>query len=312
MKHHRFHSSAAAFAAILFTSMPPASAATDYSVTVLECPIVFMYCENPSYLASNGLVAGLDFGASNPNFWGFGGQRLYSDPQPFTYGLTTSINKHGVALISANENGDGHFFWNNGVYSQVPANINHPNFPGKINDVGQIAVGLTNGHQALWDNGVLTDLGTISGGRFSVARRIGDNAEIVGYVNTEDGLKQAVLWANGAATALGVLPGDTTSEAWAINATGDVFGFSYGIDTARPFRWSNGVMTELAPAGLFNPPQSFGVKGAYAIDMNSRGQIIAVDSTTSDYRAFLWDDGVVTELNSKLGYVSGNKDLAPQ
>ncbi len=285
----------------LVTLCGSALAATDYNFIALEC------CGGATAIASNGLVAGETGGFGSSRFWDTQGKRLYSDPEPYTYGYPYSINKSGMALVNANENGEGYFFWNNGVFSMVPAAINYPQQPGSINDSGQVAVQLTNGHIGLWENGVLTDLGTISGGSASWARVITNKGEIVGSALTVDGLRQAVLWSNNSVVHLGVLPGDALSDAWNVTDSGDVIGFSYSATTARPFRWHNGVMVEMASADTFvSPSYTYPPsKGVHAIAMNSKGQIIANDNSASDMRALVWENGVITDLNPLLGYVPG-------
>lgn len=283
------------FSILLLFSSTSAWPATDYRVVTLQGG------EYAAAVASNGLIAGSGGGFGNPFFWGATGERLYSEPQPFIYGYAYAINKNGVGLVNANENIDGYFLWNNGIYSPIPAAVNAPS---RINDAGQIAAELANGHVGLWDQGVLTDLGTFPGGSASRIQAIGTSGQIVGSALTAAGARHAALWSNGAVTDLGTLPGDSESTAWNINDAGDVVGFSYSATQSRPFRWSNGVMTELAPAGIFNTPSGTLNTGVIPYGMNGRGQIIGVLNSASGRRPHVWDNGVLTDLTPMLAAIN--------
>jgi probable HAF family extracellular repeat protein len=84
-----------------------------------------------------------------------------------------------------------------------------------INNRGQI-VGVTSGGAALWQNGVLHNLASLSGGG-SEAFDINDKGVIVGYSTTATGESHAVMWTDGGIVDLGTLPGDDFSQALAIN-----------------------------------------------------------------------------------------------
>lgn len=114
-------------------------------------------------LSSNGLVTGTTGAGSNPLFWNQAGMRLDSEPQPFVYGFGYAINETGLGLVDAGENGEGYFFWQNGKYTLIPLTIG---VPARINNTGQVAAELPNGHVGRLSNGVLTDLGPLPGGAF--------------------------------------------------------------------------------------------------------------------------------------------------
>ena len=67
-----------------------------------------------------------------------------------------------------------------------------------INDQGQVAgwSGTAGGyyHAFLWQNGTMTDLGTLPGGWSSSACGINNLGQVVGESLTADGLWHAVLW----------------------------------------------------------------------------------------------------------------------
>lgn len=149
-----------------------------------------------------------------------------------------------------------------------------------INNHGQVAGGSDTGqpifnpkpyappvpgiHAVVWDNGLVTDLGTLNPGEGSEAYGINDNSQIVGVSG-----KNAVLWHGGAKTNLG--PG----IAFNVNNAGVVIG-----DT---FLWHGGTRTLLAsllPAGS-------GWSNLEGRDINDQGRITGTGTYGGQQRAFL-------------------------
>jgi len=171
-----------------------------------------------------------------------------------------------------------------------------------VNDVGQV-VGTSlgangvGGHAFLWDNGTMTDLGTL-GGTQSVANAINNAGQVVGWSTNASGAMHAFLWENGAMTDLGTLAGDS-SEAHAINGAGQVVGFSStspGWDHA--FLWDNGTMIDL---GTLGGGPYYDYSSAYGI--NDAGQVVGwTVNATENTRAFLWDNGTMTDLGPSGAY----------
>jgi probable HAF family extracellular repeat protein len=78
----------------------------------------------------------------------------------------------------------------------------------------------------LFDDGVMTDLGTLPGGDSSSATGINDRGQVVGFSNTASADTHAFLFENGAMVDLGTLPGGRSSRAFGINNRGQVVGSS--------------------------------------------------------------------------------------
>ena len=120
-------------------------------------------------------------------------------------------------------------------------------------------------HAFSWENGVLTDLGTL-GGSFSQAIWLNNAGEAVGGAFTAgDEEFHATLWRNGQITDLNP-DGDCSSIAWAINSKGQIVGESFNCDTGalRTVVWNKESIIEL------NIPIS------EPININDRGEIAGV------------------------------------
>jgi probable HAF family extracellular repeat protein len=181
--------------------------------------------------------------------------------------------------------------WEEGVIQELPTISGDPDGVAfAINDRGQ-AVGvsadctLTPGHALLWQDGNVTDMGTLSGLALAPTD-INNQSQVVGTAFDNANTNRAFLWQNGVAIDLGTLPGDVMGHANAINDKGQVIGQSVpGNSLPRGFIWQNGVMTDLntlisadSNLYLFDPQ-----------DINSRGEIVgqAIEKNTGAFLGFL-------------------------
>jgi probable HAF family extracellular repeat protein len=172
-----------------------------------------------------------------------------------------------------------------------------------INDSGQI-VGwgddFTNNHSFLLSGGTVTDLGSL-GGTFSEANAINKGGSVAGVSSLADeNVQHGYLYMNGKMTDLGTLGGNS-SWATGINDAGLVVGYSrYDplSDNLHAFMYSYGMMTDL---GALNGGES------EALGVNNLGQVVgrSYGSTFSDSRGFLFDGGVMTDLNTLIDPASG-------
>ena len=211
-----------------------------------------------------------------------------------------------------------------------------------INNGGQ-AAGYAGDRAVLYSGGSMIDLGTL-GGHSSYGVGIDDSGQVVGYSQLADATLRAFLYSGGVMTdLLGPLSG-SESIAFDINSSGLVAGLNNTPgeprSRARVFVYSisAGTMTYLGPTGsgvdvaINNSGQV--VSGAsvgatthavlwdsgggmtdlgslgddsVAYDINDRGQVVGFSSLTAtdwDYHAFLYSDGVMTDLGTFGGIYS--------
>lgn len=199
--------------------------------------------------------------------------------------------------------------WENGTMTDLMPGSTDSSTAAAINDAGDV-VGSVNYYASafLWKNGVITDLGQLGGGCAS-ASDINNAGQIVGSscspILTQLGFMQhPFIWQNGTMTDLGLLPDDEDGGAAAINDLGQIVGSSGRTDpetyetTYRAFLYENGVMTAL-------PVPSF---DAYAGDINDAGVVVGTmraGGGFSKWHAWIYADGVVTDLNSLIPSGSG-------
>jgi probable HAF family extracellular repeat protein len=126
----------------------------------------------------------------------------------------------------------------------------------------------------------IKDLGTLSGGNYSVAWDVNNRGQVVGWSDTAaSGEARAFLWEDGEVTDLGTL-GGIYSAANGINNRGQVVGSS----ESHAVLWEDGRMTDLGtlPGGEFESHH-------VAEDINARGQVVGRSPTASGVsHAVLW------------------------
>ena len=129
-----------------------------------------------------------------------------------------------------------------------------------INNAGQV-VGESHGtsryHAFLWQNGNMTNLGTL-GGTVSYAYGINDSGQVVGFADTSSGDQHAFLWQNGTMTDLG------RADASAINNIGEIAGDGDYYACV----WQSGAVTDLGTL------PGYGSTGANGI--NDSGQVVGL------------------------------------
>lgn len=183
--------------------------------------------------------------------------------------------------------------------TRLPAGLG----PYDINNSGVILGGMSTNfgeHCFILQNGVVTDLGTLTGptGQFCSPARLNASAHATGWSVSANGEQRAFLYFQGAMSDLGTL-GGAHSAGNAINDGGMVVGFSeFGSTDARhAFAYMNGTMTDLGTLGTGFFSSANGV--------NNQGVIVGESSITSDpipdTHPFIYKNGVMTDLGSLGG-----------
>ncbi len=138
----------------------------------------------------------------------------------------------------------------------------------------------------------------------SAATAINDRGQVVGISGTCDQAvgrftaAHAVLWENGTVTDLGNIGDNAWNTPMAINQRGDVVGFLGvpGTDPDSPglhaFLWTRG-------GGITDLGTLPGDAISQALGINDRRQVVGLSCSASGAcRAFLWQDGQMTDLNT--------------
>ncbi|HLY63577.1 MAG TPA: hypothetical protein VKV95_22795 [Terriglobia bacterium] len=204
-------------------------------------------------------------------------------------------------------------------------------FGSAITVSGEIAgtANLANGLEyrgVIWKNGQISQLGPNAiGGSNSYALALNSAGVPVGVadvptIDTFYGILDfhAVIWDHGTMRDIGLL-GGLLSQATGINSRSQVVGFSdidaldpdFGVPLLHAFLWQNGNLTDLGTV----PPGSDIVSLANGI--NNKGQIVGnlgkIDFAScicfEDTGGFLWQNGVMTDLNTFLP--PGNPSPSP-
>jgi len=170
------------------------------------------------------------------------------------------------------------FLWENGSLTDLGT------LPGAIeatanaiNDHGQI-VGSSSGQAFLYENGIMIQLPTL-GGVGGAATDINTHGQVVGLSDIGPGVKHAFIYHNGTMTDIGTLSGSNFAHAISINDLGVVVGSS---NQGRAFMYQNGTMEEL--------PMLPGATSATANGINNSGQIVGISNDEDGFfHAVLWD-----------------------
>ena len=189
------------------------------------------------------------------------------------YSSAQRINERGQILGYSDGSS---VLWDNGAITALGIAAQAMNDRGQV--VGDLNTGSTI-HAAIWEAGVVTDLGTLDGGDSSWARDISNSGWVVGGSRTATGEVHAVRWGQGELTDLGTLPGDSRALGLHVNPRGQVAGQSSGTSGRHAFQWHDGVMQQIG--------------GLTVSSMNAPGVVTVVLAFGG---AAAWWCGALTEL----------------
>lgn len=154
----------------------------------------------------------------------------------------------------------------------------------------------------LWEKGKIQELPTFPGDTVGAAHMINDMGQATGWSGncamTPLGFKNfhALLWENGRAIYLGSLGGSLNTQGLGINNRGQVAGYAdlAGDTTYHAFLWQN--RTGMIDLGTLPGDVASGADG-----LNSEGQVVGGSwDALGNGRAFIWQDGVMTDLNTLI------------
>ena len=160
-----------------------------------------------------------------------------------------------------------------------------------VDDAGDVAGMLANGHAFRTSNGSIDDLGTLPGGAWTAAYAMNSAGEIAGYGDIGGGTFRGFIWSPGGGyQVLGTL-GGMNSYAMAISATGEIAGSAQLANgTIHAFVFNGGTLTDLGTLG----------GSSYAYGVNDAGEVVGYSMVGGVDHAFVFVDGTMIDLNSLI------------
>jgi probable HAF family extracellular repeat protein len=207
------------------------------------------------------------------------------------------------------------FLWRDGHMSALPTLGGNNGQASAINNRGEVAgyaedgavdstcpAGTKNDRvalPALWKRGDAEALSPVSNDVDGFAYGINDQGHAVGYSGNCNAATHAVMWKDNIAFVLQDLGGTGSNFAYAISNRGQIAG-QVGIGDGLPFYaavWLHGADGAVTSLGTLPGDYS-----SFATGINNRGQVVGndFDSTFSWAHGFIWQDGVMTDLNTLI------------
>ena len=153
----------------------------------------------------------------------------------------------------------------------------------------------------MWEKGEVRALPTLPGEPDGFVQGLNDQGQAVGSTGTCTSAPSfaihAVLWENDYASQLADL-GHTGSDAYAINDHGQAVGYVSTTDgsTIVASLWENGARGAVTNLGILP-----GDGAAFATGINNQGQVVGSTFNSQGWsRGFIWQDNVMTDLNTLI------------
>jgi probable HAF family extracellular repeat protein len=173
-----------------------------------------------------------------------------------------------------------------------------------INSAGQVTGYWGNSasgpnHGFLWQDGVMSDLGPLVGTPDSRAYAINESGDVAGWMGSSTLLDaRAFILEGESLTELPPIPGGFTSEARALNNDGDVAGRGRyadpdtGATVWRAFACVDEAMIRIDPLPDLSQSSARGI--------NDAQQVVGIAWEMSIQRGFIWQHGILTDLNDLI------------
>jgi len=207
------------------------------------------------------------------------------------------------------------FLWRDGHMSALPTLGGNNGQASAINNRGEVVgfaedgaldstcpAGTTNNRialSALWENGKAQVLPLVGNDVDGFAFGIDDQGQAVGYSGNCTTATHAVMWKDKTAFVLQDLGGTGSNFAYVINNRGQIAGQIGTADgtTFHAGAWLNGADGAVTDLGVL--PGDF---AAFATGINIRGQVVGnnFDASFNWSHGFIWQDGVMTDLNTLI------------
>jgi len=201
------------------------------------------------------------------------------------------------------------FFWRKGHMSALPTVGGNNGQASAINNRGEVAgyaetAVIDSGcppfkitSAVLWEKGKALALPTVGGDLDGVAFGINDHGQAVGYSGSCVAATHAVVWKNNTAFVLQDLGGTRSNIAFVINNRGQIAGKVRSADDTHY------VVALWQPDGTLTTHEPLpGDLDAFATGINNRGQVVGndFDSSFNWSHGFIWQNGVMTDLNTLI------------
>ena len=299
----------AATAAVINVSLTHGGEPPEYEVEVIAGPWCGIFGYEPAVgkgINDQGNICGYNFDCNNddqPFFWSPETGRVELEiPAGFDEGRALDLNSTGQIVGQLRMNNVPHaMLWHNGEVIElgIPPGGNFSEALA-INSQAQIAGNWGNSavgpiHGFLWQGGVMGNLGDDLGTLTSRANDLNEQTQVTGWMGSSIFTDAtAFIWDDGKVTDLGVIPGGFTGMGMAINNQGDVAvqGLTFNDNDeviVRSFLWRDGEWIDI---GGFP-----GCEETRVLDLNDAGQAIGYCEGPDTFSRFLWQDGVIWELN---------------